>query len=375
VKNHLEIYLDGKRFFYNHTGLGNYSRWLVNAYHQEFPEDHLVVLKPGKKHSKYSALLEDTDIKTLRYPSMAGMARSLVSAKWIPDKAIYHGLSAEIPLNMGVKSRNGLITVHDVIFKARPQDYRWHDRMMYDFKLKFALERIPQVVAISLKTKQDLIEYYQVPEEKINIIYQNCDELFYQSQNPSEVNSISIMDNLPSVYWICVGSFNPRKNQESILSAYRCISEDLRIPVLMIGGGNDKSTFRKKVEQSGFGKWFIFPEQISNMQLAVLYKKSIGLIYPSLYEGFGIPAVEALASGVPVIAHEGTAVEEAAGEGGLFVNTLIADQLSDAMMRIQESDSLRNALITKGLEHIKTFDVKKNMILQKNVYEKIGRNT
>ncbi|MBK7810912.1 MAG: glycosyltransferase family 4 protein [Saprospiraceae bacterium] len=372
MKNHLEIYLDGKRFFYNHTGLGNYSRWLVQSYHQEFPEDQLVLLKPGKKKSEYSLWLENTDIKTLSYPSMAGLARSLVSAEWIPDKTIYHGLSAEIPLNIKQKSRNALITVHDVIFKVRPRDYRWHDRMMYDLKLKFALDRIPQVVVISQKTKQDLIEYYKVPEEKISVIYQNCDAIFYQCENPSDVNSISLFENLPSVFWICVGSFNPRKNQGSILAAYLNLPEDLRIPVLMIGGGSDKSAFREKVEQSGLGKWFIFPDKISNAQLAVLYKKSIGLIYPSLYEGFGIPAVEALACGVPVIAHEGTAVEEAAGEGGLFVNTLIADQLADAMMRIQESDSLRKALITKGLEHIKTFDVKKNMILQKNVYEKIG---
>lgn len=145
---------------------------------------------------------------------MAGLARSLVSAEWIPDKTIYHGLSAEIPLNIKQKSRNALITVHDVIFKVRPRDYRWHDRMMYDLKLKFALDRIPQVVVISQKTKQDLIEYYKVPEEKISVIYQNCDAIFYQCENPSDVNSISLFENLPSVFWICVGSFNPRKIKE-----------------------------------------------------------------------------------------------------------------------------------------------------------------
>ncbi|MBK9270482.1 MAG: glycosyltransferase family 4 protein [Saprospiraceae bacterium] len=371
----MEIFLDGKRFFYNHTGLGNYSRWLVQSYHQQFPEDRLVILKPGKKQSEYDAFLKETSIGTLSYPSMAGLARSLTSAKWIPDKAIFHGLSAEIPLNIGRKSRNALITVHDVIFKVRPQDYRWHDRTMYDLKLKFALERISQVVAISQKTRQDLIEYYQVPEEKINVIYQNCDSLFYQSAETMEVASFPLLDHLPSVFWICVGSFNPRKNQDSILAAYRCIPEDLRIPIWMIGGGRARSAFRKKVQQSRLSKWFFFPDEISNIQLAFLYRKSMGLIYPSLYEGFGIPAVEAIASGIPVIAHEGTAVAEAAGDGGLYVNTLIDLQLADAMMRIQESNNLRDALIAKGWDHIKTLDEKKNMILQKNVYKIIEQNS
>lgn len=295
------------------------------------------------------------------------MYRSLFSHQHIPQDVIYHGLSAELPWFAKLKTSKLVLTVHDLIFKIRPQDYRWHDRLSYNSKLDRAVRQAQIIVAISQKTKKDLLEFYKLEESSIEVLYQNCDPIFYQDLKTESGK----LEALPENYWISVGSFNSRKNQESILKAYLCIEESKRIPLIFIGQGPLRKSIQESVMLSKLDRWIEFRTVESHETLAKYYRKAMGLLYPSLYEGFGIPAVEALACGIPVIGHRGTAVEEAAGAGGIFVNTLQSDELAHGIESIQSDSSIRNNLITKGKAHIQIFDEKKSIPRQKKIYEKL----
>jgi glycosyltransferase involved in cell wall biosynthesis len=367
----LDLYFDAKRYFYNRTGLGNYSRWLVHAYHGFFPEDHIHLLNPALGKKLVEPWIEQANLTKVDYPAMGGLYRSILLGRRIPDQAIYHGLSGELPINLKDAEKRAVVTIHDVIFKIRPQDYKWHDRWSYDLKTRFALRTAARVLAISHTTRNDLIERYHADPDRIEVVYQNCDPVFYQENKAGS----GILERLalPSEFWLCVGSFNPRKNQQSILNAWEQIKPDQRIPILFIGEGGSKKEFRKICEEKKLESWCFFPKVEYKTDLANLYRLSVGLIYPSLCEGFGIPAVEALASGVPVLGHKGTSVEEAAGPGGVFLDTTHAQDMAAGILKIQDDPSYRKDLCARGKEHIAPFKESVTMPKLKKLYGNLGK--
>lgn len=363
----MDIYFDAKRYFYNRTGLGNYSRWLVHSYHRHFPEDSIHLLNPTLRKNFVESWSAGPNFNKVDYPSGFGLYRSLLLGHRVPDHAAFHGLSGELPLNLKRADKRAAVTIHDVIFKIRPGDYKWHDRYFYDLKTRFALRAASKIVAISETTRRDLIEIYGADPEKIEVVYQNCDPVFYHHGHIEEeiLNQLE----LPSEFWICVGSFNPRKNQESILHAYEKITPGQRLPILFIGTGSGKKKFMELSREKQLEKWCYFPKVDSKEDLARLYALSCGLIYPSLCEGFGLPAVEALACGVPVLGHQNTSIQEAAGPGGVFTDTRKPEWLASAILKVQDDETYRKDLAHRGKEHISQFHESRTLPKLKNIYQ------
>lgn len=368
----MEIFFDAKRLFYNSTGLGNYARWLIKSYHEHHPEDSINLLKPGYKFSPWQVEFELNGIKRIEYPNPLGIKRIFGLGEYIPPGKIFHGLSGEIPYFKNKRAIKALVTIHDVIFHNRKNDYSLIDRNIYHLKTKYAVHHSSHIIAISQKTKSELIRWYNADPKKITVIYQNCAPQFYQDVDSKSKTLFQAKYGLPSAYFISVGSFNLRKNQLSILKALKTTKLSDRMPVVFIGEGNMKNKFRKTVLEMNLENYCFFPENVSSNELCAAYSNAQALIYPSLSEGFGIPAVEALAIGIPVICHEHTAVEEAAGSGGVFVDTSEPELLAHKMVELAHNSELRNDLINNGKAHIKNFSEKISMNQQKFIYDMLA---
>jgi len=368
----LNIYYEAKRIYNNRTGLGNYSRWLVSNYRNCYPEDKLILLRPKGNGKKSEVPFSDANYQIQSYSNFLGYQRSFNLYKLVAEHSVFHGLSNELPILNTSKSILKIVSIHDVIFKVRPNDYAMVDRMIYDFKIKKAVKNAHHIVAISQKTKQDLMVYYGCDPVHISVIYQNCDLLFYERCTIEFRSAIQLKYGLPDDYWISVGSFNARKNQLNLVLAMNQIPEHQRTPILFVGEGNTKNKIIKYIQEYKLEKWFQFAKVESNLELAALYQGALGLIYPSLYEGFGIPAIEALASGIPVIGHKGSAVEEAGGLAGLFIDMVDAEELAYTLIQLPSDSNRLVQLKTNAKIQLAKFENKHLMGLQHDVYKKLN---
>lgn len=299
----MKIGFDAKRYYHNHTGLGNYSRTLVHALQRQFPE-HSYELYDAKSFTR-----------TFR-----------LGTKAADDECqIYHGLSNELPFDLGRltdgSQRYGIatvVTIHDVCWRTFPEMYHWLDRHLYDWKYGSACRRADQIVAISESTKQDIVRHYGIAEDKIHVVYQPVAELFYHEPN----EEIVLPDYLPKDYILYVGSLNARKNLLSILEALTLMPAGQRPPLIVVGNGHE---YRNRCEQyiaehQMQDSVFILSNVKDNMTLQQLYRKAMAFVYPSFYEGFGLPVVEAALQQTPVITSNVSSLPEAAGPDALYVD-------------------------------------------------------
>jgi glycosyltransferase involved in cell wall biosynthesis len=355
----LSLGFDAKRALFNSSGLGNYSRNLLNALEENYPDNNYLLFTPVLKNRR---LLAHDDRFRIIGPGNAFFRffSSIWRTKYItgdikrerPD--IYHGLSHELPYgieNTGVKS---VLTVHDLIFIRYPELYRWLDRKIYTRKLVHACRAADRIVAISNQTMEDLVKLLGVPPGKISVIYQGCNPIFREQPSVEEEERIRIKYSLPERYLLYVGTVEERKNLLGVIKALH--EKKLDMPLVAVG--------RKVKEYSGKIFDYIrhnnitnvtFLEGIDNTDLPVIYRKAECFVYPSFVEGFGIPLVEALVSGTPVITTRGGCFPEAAGPGSVYVDPHDTGSIGDAIERVIGDKALREAMIKTGLEYSDRF--------------------
>jgi glycosyltransferase involved in cell wall biosynthesis len=350
----MRIGFDAKRYFFNQTGLGNYSHSLVSALAQSFPEEEYYLYSPKNVHC-----LKPYHI---RYPSgPAALFPSLWRIYGIAGAAqrdrlnIYHGLSHELPVGMVKTGIKTVVTIHDVIYKKYPEQYSAIDRGIYHRKVAHACLTADAIVAISEQTKQDIIQYYQASADKIKVIYQSCDPIFEQLPSEKLVSEVSLKHQLPQKYLLYVGSLVQRKNIINLLAAFGLLN-DPDLHLLLVGNGG---AYRKQIEQYMQGKpWQnrvrILPN-VATRELPVLYQQAQAFVYPSLYEGFGIPIIEALWSGTPVVTTQGGCFAEAGGLYSLYVDTQNPDALAQALQKALTNGPLREQMRNNGLQYVRRF--------------------
>ena len=311
------IGFDAKRLFNNFTGLGNYSRTLLANLNRYHPGNSLLLYTP--KIRSHPALVKFTDPPyTIRSPKIplplwrSFFVKEMVAA----DKLqIYHGLSHELPFDLANKVAQ-VVTVHDLIFKRYPSYYNPVDRRIYEVKLKHSLERADAVVAISKQTRADLLHFYPgIPENKIRLVYQSCDPLYYEAEAPPEKPDAIKPFELPSEYFLYVGSLSARKNLPNLIQALSILPPDLKLPLVIVGGGKELGALQARARKL---KVLVFHVKVrDNEALKYVYSKAAAVAYPSVYEGFGLPVVEAMLCKVPVVTSNISSLPEAGGPSRL----------------------------------------------------------
>jgi len=369
----LKIGFDGKRAANNLTGLGNYSRSLIEGLAKQFPENEYLVysskIKPSKQINTFFEI-GNIHLKLPRNGSFLWRSLNILKDLSQDQIQIFHGLSHEIPLAIQHTKIKSFVTIHDLIFLRYPKYYKFIDRKLYEWKSKSACKRADKIIAISEKTKQDIIEYYGINPDSIEVIYQSCDDSFKMPVPQAKLDKIRANYKLPEKYILNVGTIEERKNLKVLVKALQQVDEAYHLVVI-----GKQTPYFKRVEQEiktlGLSNRIIFLKNIPFTDLPGVYQMAKLFVYPSFYEGFGIPIIEALYSGVPVIAATGSCLEEAGGPESIYINPNDKDELASSINNILTNNVLQLKMKEKGLEFVQKFDSPLVMQQLMNCYQNI----
>ena len=367
---------DAKRLFTNFTGLGNYSRALVSNYHQAYPEDELVLFTPSIKQDPRTESFVDQSIYQIVQPENKLLWRTLNIVDDIREKNVdvYHGLSHELPIGISKLDIGKVVTIHDLIFKYYGRDNSWVDQQVYDWKWKHACLVADKIIAISEQTKSDIIHYYKINPDKIEVIYQPADKIFSQPVTVESIENVKRKYQLPPVYNLYVGSVISRKNLMGIIKAMAILPAHYRTPLVIIGNGKKYKT--KVIDEAVRSKvdhlliWLGSPVFVD---FPAIYKASQMMIYPSLYEGFGLPVIEALQVGIPVITSNQSSLKEAGGDAAVLIDPNNPEEIAEAIRKLTIDREHAGAMVEKGFQHIKKFSAAQGIQLLNEVYQKVAR--
>ncbi|WP_195374805.1 MULTISPECIES: glycosyltransferase family 1 protein [Parabacteroides] len=358
----MKIGFDAKRILYNKTGLGNYSRFVVNSLSTHFPNDEYKLYSPGKGVESLHNQINPVPSVSFRYPNK--FTSKLFPSLWRSNAIVhdlkedqidlFHGLSNELPLSISNTDIPSVVTIHDLIFIHYPQFYKYIDRSIYNYKFKKACQAANRIIAISDMTKNDIIETYKITEEKIVVVYQGCDKSFQQTVTQEKKEDIRKRYNIPSHYILYVGSIEERKNLLLIVRALHQLNRDIHL--IAIGKRTPYTDIVEAyIQENHIQQQVSILNNIPFEDLPGFYQMADLFIYPSFFEGFGIPIIEALHSNVPVIAATGSCLEEAGGPDSLYVEPNDVNDLSEKIFWVLSTPSQANLMKNAGKEYVKRF--------------------
>lgn len=353
----MKLGFDAKRLFLNNSGLGNYSRNLIFNLQQFYPQHEYYLFTP--KINPSHQLFLNQPFKTI---TPNGLINTIFKSHWRSNTItnqiskqgldVFHGLSNELPFSISSFKGKKIVTIHDLIFLRFPNYYGVFDRNNYRKKVLAACKMADVIIAISNQTKNDLIELLNIDSAKIVVIYQSCQSVFWNYKTEAD-NSVINLKNLPKNFILYVGTIEPRKNLLKLVESLKNIDTHLVVV------GKIKSTYGKQILESiaknKLEKKITFVNNISNQQLAALYSNAICLVYPSSFEGFGLPILEALACNCPVITGNNSSLTEVGGEAAIYIDSHNIEEYKHAINNLLTSTENRNHLISHALNQAQLF--------------------
>ena len=351
----LKIGFDAKRIVRNGTGLGSYGRTLVNDLAQ-YPL-RLNLYAPDKGRDDLRTQIVERDNIAFVYPTSRHFksywrSRGIVADLKRDGIQLFHGLSGELPFSIRKSGIKSVVTIHDLIFLRHPEFYNPIDVQIYKWKFRQTIKEADHIIAISECTKRDILEYggNLVSEDKITLIYQSCSPRFNTSQNYKTSNLNSKLGR----YVLSVGSIEPRKNTMLALKALHHLPDD--ISLVLVGR---HTAYTDKLIQyaraNGLEHRLHILHGVPDTDLPALYAGAECFVYPSVYEGFGIPIIEAISCGLPVVACTGSCLEEAGGPDSLYVAPNDAIGMANAIRRSLKGADDREERIQRSMDYIRRF--------------------
>ncbi len=388
----MKIGFDAKRAAQNRTGLGNYSRFIIRILSELFPDKEYHLYTPKPQRMPYLSEIPTLDRLSLHFPprGLWSKLRSIWRVWGITHDIqcdgieLFHGLSNELPLNIGTPGQRAkrygrerckyVVTIHDLIFIHTPQYYHWIDRQIYNFKFRRACRCADRVIAVSEYTKREIMHYYRVPEEKIDVVYQGCDPVFAKNIAPEKLHEVKQKYNLPDKFVLYVGSIEERKNLMLVARAMASGVAQFAPDIHVVAVGRRTpyvDQLQDFLNSNGIAHLFHFYHQVPYGDLPSFYKLATTFAYPSRIEGFGIPLLEAITSGLPAIGCTGSCLEEAGGPDSIYVQPDDEKAMANAIISTCGNGLLRQKMIAKGKEYALRFSDEKLCRDLMDTYQKV----
>lgn len=341
------------------TGVGIYTYNIINKLsilYKKEDQSELTVFTPYRnffrediKIIKISDLLQSS-----KYGKLAALCRFFWNTFLYPLKAKKFDLVISPTTHGSFSLQNQIITIHDLL-SLRYKNISFHQRLYFKYLLPFIISRVKLVIAVSEATKKDVLHFLKCPAEKVQVIYNGYDpSVYHQGQSENEIYKKYSLKN----YFLAVGPTYPHKNFEFLIQAYHALGENVRKEYpLVIAGGKKKylAKLKRLVSDLKLEKEIHFLGYVPTELMPPLYREAFLLIFPSLYEGFGFPLLEAMACGCPVITSQNSSMPEVCGQAALYFDPINKKSLLDAISQIVQNDSLRNELRRKGLHQAQRF--------------------
>lgn len=370
---------DAKRITHNATGLGNYGRTLVNALSPMLDgKAEMLLFSPDRGRDELrKQVVERENIhfvysqtKCLSMPKSLwrtfGMARDAQER----NVAIFHGLTGELPKGLRQRGIHGVVTIHDLIFMRHPEYYKPVDVALYKWKFRLACREAERIIAISERTKRDIMELGGYPEERIDVVYQSCDTRFAQPVDETKMAEVRRRYSLPDRYILNVGTVERRKNALLTVRAMTQTAPDAHL--IIIGRQTDYAReVMREARNMGVAERVRMLKDVPNEDLAAIYRAATVFVYPSRYEGFGIPIIEAAQADVPIVAATGSCLEEAGGPNSLYVNPDDVRGTAEAINSLLADSELRESCTARTRDYVRRFENTNTAAKVIEVYDKL----
>lgn len=358
-KKVMRIGYDAKRIVRNGTGLGSYGRTLINGLSAIDSADRFLLYAPDEGHDSLRRQVELRQNVSFIYPQHARFrfqrdawrTRGIVKDLLRDHVDLYHGLSGELPVGIKAAGIPAVVTIHDLIFLRHPEYYKWIDAHIYKRKFYATLKEATHIIAISECTKRDILHYGDFPEDKITVIYQSASRRFNLAGTLPPSSLLQGVDR----YFLQVGTIEERKNAMESVQALESLPRDMHL--VLVGRETPYAEqVRRYASMHGLTPRLHILSGVDNDELAKIYRHARCFVYPSRYEGFGIPIVEAIQSGLPVVAATGSCLEEAGGAGCLYVSPDDPKGLARAVERLSVESRERQELMAEAQHYVKRFE-------------------
>ena len=354
------IAFDAKRAFLNRRGLGNYSRDVIRLMTSYAPEAYYGLLTP-KRGSFYTPPTEHTQVIEPSggwrlCPSLWRSKGCVTTLRKIQNHSDYRwtywGLSGELPYRIDTLGMRMIVTMHDAIFVRYPELYSPTYRTLFARKVQYACDIADTIVAISEQTKRDIIEFFHADEKKIKVVYQGCSHLFREPVREETIAEAKSKYHLPEQYILDVGAIEPRKNLQNLIRAMA--AEHIDVPLVAIGGHSGYADDSQRLARE-LGVPLILRHEVSFTDFPALYKGAQVLCYPSIFEGFGIPILEAMCVGTPVLTSTGSCFAETGGPAARYANPMDIEDIGQQLSKVLSDSTLRAEMEKKGYQQAALF--------------------
>jgi len=371
----MKIGFEAKRAFYNTGGLGNYSRSTIEMLSKYYSKHNYLLFTPSVENSVDFKTAENVKTivpKLFLSKTFKSYWRTVRLSKKIKEHKldVFHGLSGELPYKANKNTDTKLIvTIHDLIFLRFPELYNAVDRKIYYQKAKYACEIADTVIAVSEQTKTDIINFLDVDDNKIEVVYQGCNSLYYHKADTNKKIEVAQKYNLPDSYILNVGTVEKRKNTLTVLKALKFAK--IKTEFIIVGKKTDyQDELVKYAEENNLTDQLTILNEVPLEDLPAIYQQADLFVYPSYFEGFGIPLIEALNSKIPVITTKGGVFSETGGLSSIYIEPDNEKLLGEAINKVLNNTELREKMITEGYKFVQKFNEEKIAANLMNVYLK-----
>ena len=355
----IKVGFDAKRFFWNFTGLGNHSRSLIRGLARHHSAEVELSLFTPKINPKLLAEDPARDRYQIvspkhRFARLAWREWRITDAIRARDLHVYHGLSAELPLGIERLGILPVVTIHDLVAETRPELFGVVDARIYRWKMRSAVKRAGLVLATSEATKREILEVYKKSPDQVHVLYQSPADGFLNAPDATSDMHTRVRLGLPREYLLSVGSVIERKRLRATLHALAHPRLRALAPHLVVVGSL-RSEYarlaRRDALELGLESQVTWLQDLGAEDLPAVTRGAMVSVYPSIYEGFGIPLAEAMISRVPVVTSRFSCLPEVAGPGGVCVNPDDIGEFADGLARLLEDPALRDRLASQGYSH------------------------
>lgn len=350
------IGIDASRaFLKKRTGIEEYSFQVIRHLRDVLPREHQVILYIRSGQEVNLELPKNWSLRVLSAPRLWTQVRlSLEMLLHKPDVLFIPAHT--VPL---IHPKRTIVTIHGLEYEFCPEGYSFLERIYMRLSIWYSCAVAQIIIAVSENTKRDLIDLYHVSESKIRVVYEGW------SQESKAISETPIISKSETPFFLFIGRLEERKNIVRIIEAFESFKEATHLPhqLILVGKyGYGSERIEAKLRVSKWKKDILLPGYVGEDLKWELLQRATGFLFPTLYEGFGLPVLEAQSVGVPVITSTTSALPEVAGEGALLVDPMDQEAITAAMKRLVLDENLRTAIIEKGRMNALKFDWRKTSL-------------
>ena len=374
----MRICLDISPAVHHRAGIGRYARELAAALAELETQDHFAafynrasVARLEPPFDRFRCLPLDQGDKPWRLRVMWAYLLGIFQDRLFPGVDLFHATDHLLPRLSRIRT---VFTLHDLTFRLYPQTHSRWNRWFLTLMMPRFLRAADAVIADSESTRRDAVRLYGIDAAAIQVIYPGVSAHFRPIQ-PEDTVRVCQRHGLPQPFFLYVGTIEPRKNLIRLLEAYSEVKRSLSgsMPKLVMVGkkGWLYGDFDRKLSSLGLEGEVVFPGHLPDADLPAVYSAAAVFVYPSLYEGFGLPPLEAMACGAPVICSNTSSLPEVVGEAAITVNPDDGQALAEAMRRVLGDNRVKAELGAKGRERASRFTWRKTAEATLDLYRSV----